>query len=323
MAAGAARAVAAARRLPAHEERGAPATGTPSGRGRAAVTEAVEAMVPPRLAVRVVDVRRAALPAALPAPAPRLPASATKPRVLTTNDPLHQGRMPLPPSAAARHRGRRSPEEACVMDGHPGRVVVVGVDGSAEALRAVRWAVPEARRRRAVLLLVTAFPWTDDRMVGIPGLGSGAYGDRLRAAAQRALTAAAAAATALDPDLRVEQELVVGYPVGVLVARSRSAELLVVADHGRGRVVLLLAGSVAVGVAAQAACPVVVVRGGDPAVRPSGGRIDQRPVVVGVDGTALSDAALAFAFDAASERHARSSRSTPGWTCWPIPRWRR
>ncbi len=190
------------------------------------------------------------------------------------------------------------------MDGHPGRVVVVGVDGSAEALRAVRWAVPEARRRRAVLRLVTAFPWTDDRMVGIPGLGSGAYGDRLRAAAQRALTAAAAAATALDPDLRVEEELVVGYPVGVLVARSRSAELLVVADHGRGRVVLLLAGSVAVGVAAQAACPVVVVRGGDPAVRPSGGRIDQRPVVVGVDGTALSDAALAFAFDAASERHA-------------------
>ena len=190
------------------------------------------------------------------------------------------------------------------MDGHPGRVVVVGVDGSADALRAVRWAVPEARRRRAALRLVTAFPWTDDRMAGIPGLGSGAYGDRLRAAAQRALTAAAAAATALDPDLGVEQELVVGYPVGVLVAQSRSAELLVVADHGRGRVVLLLAGSVAVGVAAHAACPVVVVRGGDPAVRPSGGRIDQRPVVVGVDGTDLSEAALAFAFDAASERHA-------------------
>ena len=37
------------------------------------------------------------------------------------------------------------------------RTVVVGIDGSAEALRAVRWAVPEARRRRAALRLVTAF----------------------------------------------------------------------------------------------------------------------------------------------------------------------
>jgi len=192
------------------------------------------------------------------------------------------------------------------MDGHhPGRAVVVGVDGSADALRAVRWAVPEARRRRAVLRLVTAFPWTDDRMVGIPWLGKSAYGDRLQATAQRALAAATAVVSTLDPDLLVESELVVGYPTDVLVEQSRSAELIVVGEHGRGRLVLLLAGSVAVGVAAHAACPVVVVRGGGPAVGPTGDRVtEQRPVVVGVDGTALSDAALAFAFDAASARHA-------------------
>ena len=61
-----------------------------------------------------------------------------------------------------------------------GRTVVVGVDGSAEALRAVWWAVPEARRRRATLRLLCALAWTDDRMVGWPGLGTD-YGDRLRA----------------------------------------------------------------------------------------------------------------------------------------------
>ena len=66
------------------------------------------------------------------------------------------------------------------------RTVVVGIDGSAEALRAVRWAVPEARRRRAALRLVTAFAWTDDRMVGWPGLGQTAYGDRLRASTRTA-----------------------------------------------------------------------------------------------------------------------------------------
>ncbi len=68
------------------------------------------------------------------------------------------------------------------------RTVVVGIDGSEEALRAVRWAVPEARRRRATLRLVTAFAWTDDRMVGWPGLGQTAYGDRLRAFAENGLT---------------------------------------------------------------------------------------------------------------------------------------
>ncbi len=174
------------------------------------------------------------------------------------------------------------------------RTVVVGVDGSAEALRAVRWAVPEARRRRATLRLVTAFAWSDDRMVGWPGLGQTAYGDRLRVVAENGLTAAVAAATELDPDLPVERDLLVGFPGGVLVEQSRDAELLVVGERGRGRVGSALAGSVAVGVAAHAACSVVVVRGAQPLA-------DERlPVVVGIDGTPLSEAAISFAFEAAS-----------------------
>jgi len=178
------------------------------------------------------------------------------------------------------------------------RTVVVGIDGSEEALRAVRWAVPEARRRRATLRLVTAFAWTDDRMVGWPGLGQTAYGDRLRAFAENGLTAAADVATELDPELPVERDLVLGFPGGVLVEQSRGAELLVVGDRGRGRATSALAGSVAVGVAAHSACPVVVVRGTE-------GHQDQPlPVVVGIDGTPLSEAAIAFAFEAASARRA-------------------
>ena len=178
------------------------------------------------------------------------------------------------------------------------RTVVVGIDGSEEALGAVRWAVPEARRRRATLRLVTAFAWTDDRMVGWPGLGQTAYGARLRALAENSLTAAADLATELDPDLPVERDLVLGFPGGVLVEQSRDAELLVVGDRGRGRATSALAGSVAVGVAAHSACPVVVVRGTE-------GHGDQPlPVVVGIDGTPLSEAAIAFAFEAASARRA-------------------
>ena len=176
------------------------------------------------------------------------------------------------------------------------RTVVVGVDGSAEALRAVRWAVPEARRRQAVLRLVTAFAWTDDRMIGMPWIGQAPYGERLRAAAEKGLATAAAAAAELDPELPVEQELVPGFPGGVLVDQSRTAVLLVVGERGLGRLGSTLAGSVAVGVAAHAACPTVVVRGAEPGPDPA------LPVVVGIDGTPRSEAAIAFAFEEASAR---------------------
>ena len=176
------------------------------------------------------------------------------------------------------------------------RTVVVGVDGSAAALRAVRWAVPEARRRRAVLHLVTALAWTEDRLVGLPGLGQAPYGQYLRTAAENGLAAAEAAALEADPDLPVERELVLGFPGGVLLERSQTAEMLVVGDHGRGRIASAVAGSVAISVAARSACPIVVVRGAEPAPDRA------LPVVVGIDGTPLSEAAIPFAFDAAAAR---------------------
>ena len=172
--------------------------------------------------------------------------------------------------------------------------VVVGVDGSAQSLRAVRWAASEARRRQAVLRLVTAFAWTDNWLVGLPGLGPESYGEYLRSAAMRGLAAAAAAAAEIDPDLLVEQELVLGFPGGVLHDESKSAELLVVGDSGRGRIASAVAGSVTLSVAAKSACPAVVVRG---LPTSPGGPL---PVVVGIDGTPLSEAAIAFAFDVAA-----------------------
>ena len=53
--------------------------------------------------------------------------------------------------------------EGVVMDSKTGQGVVVGVDGSDSALRAVRWAADEAVRRHEPLRLVTAFSWTDGR----------------------------------------------------------------------------------------------------------------------------------------------------------------
>ena len=47
------------------------------------------------------------------------------------------------------------------------RSVVVGVDGSDEATRAVRWGAAEAHRRRLSLRLVEAYPWNIDRPVDV------------------------------------------------------------------------------------------------------------------------------------------------------------
>jgi nucleotide-binding universal stress UspA family protein len=112
------------------------------------------------------------------------------------------------------------------------------------------------------------------------------------------LATATAAATAVARDLPVEQVETTGSPVGVLQAESIRAEPVVLGDRGLGGFAGLLIGSVAVALAAHAACPVVVVRGPEP------DRMVPRsePVVVGVDGSPTSEGAVAFAFEAAALR---------------------
>jgi nucleotide-binding universal stress UspA family protein len=138
--------------------------------------------------------------------------------------------------------------------------VVVGVDGSEPALRAVRWAAPEAARRRVPLRVVTAFEWTHDRALGQVGLGT-SYREIMQGVARRSLDDAVQVARQTVPDLEVEPRLVVGCPIPVLTAEAERAQLVVLGDRGLGGVTGLLVGSVAVALAAHADSPVVLVRG--------------------------------------------------------------
>src|SRR5689334_15643380 len=171
-----------------------------------------------------------------------------------------------------------------------GRPVVVGVDGSESAERAAEWAAAEARRRHAPLRLVAAAAWGGEpHQYGDPRPDPHTF--LLRAARAHVAHAARAAA---QPGIEIEQEVLEGYPARRLLDETRSAQLLVIGDRGRGGVTGLLLGSVAVTLAARGACPVVVVRGRAAA--------PDAPVVVGVDGTRVSEAALAAAFEAAAMR---------------------
>ncbi len=177
----------------------------------------------------------------------------------------------------------------------PRHPVVAGVDGSECALQAVRWAAAEAARRHLPLRLVAAHTWPAGGLVGDPGLG---FDPRavLREVVHSRLAAAETVAAEAVPGLAVEKAEAEGDPVAVLAGESERAELLVLGDRGLGGFTGLLIGSVAVALCTQAGCPVVVVRELDPTARRS------EPVVVGVDGSPASEAAVAFAVEAAALR---------------------
>jgi nucleotide-binding universal stress UspA family protein len=197
--------------------------------------------------------------------------------------------------------------------------IAVAVDGSDDALAAVRWAAAEAVRRGRRLRVMHAYEWP------LPAYGPG-FGrlEILREAAERIgikkVRHAVTLAKQVAPGLAVETELVLGSAARVLQKLSEQACLIVTGSRGLGGFTGLIAGSVAVALAAHAHCPVVVVRGTEP--DPHG------PIVVGVDGSAASEAAVALAFDEASVRgcglvavHSWSDIAFPyiPEPGWPVP----
>ncbi|GIJ22807.1 universal stress protein [Micromonospora lutea] len=170
--------------------------------------------------------------------------------------------------------------------------VVVGVDGSEIALHAVRYAAREAAYRQRPLRIVHAFIWPMMRVPLGPAPGAPADGG-LRNQAERCVDEAVAEAAKVAPEVTVTGAVVDGAPAAVLVAEARHAVEIVLGNRGLGGFAGLLLGSVAVQVSAHAECPVLVVRG---EARADG------PVVVGVDGSELSQEAVRYAFEEAAWR---------------------
>src|SRR5581483_3067747 len=169
--------------------------------------------------------------------------------------------------------------------------IVVGIDGSASANRAAVWAAREAVVRQRPVSLVYAYEWADDDGPARVALRANArYRDVFLLYTQDCIQDAAALVRRAVPGVELSSEIVVGRPVRVLAARSAEASLMVLGSRGLGGVSGLLLGSVAVGLVSRAECPVVVIRGEDR----TAGSDERTPVVVGVDGSPMSEAALAY-----------------------------
>nr|WP_042178593.1 universal stress protein [Kibdelosporangium sp. MJ126-NF4]CEL13279.1 Universal stress protein family [Kibdelosporangium sp. MJ126-NF4]CTQ98970.1 Universal stress protein family [Kibdelosporangium sp. MJ126-NF4] len=168
--------------------------------------------------------------------------------------------------------------------------IVVGVDGSDSAQQAVRWAAQEAARRKAPLRLVHAcLVVSAYTPVSLPKSVSDVLADEGR----RWLRQASRVASEVAPRVEVSRMLEHREPAIALVEESGSAQLMVLGSRGLGGFTGLLVGSVATKLAQRGACPLVVVRGED-------GDRTGKPVVVGVDGSPVSEAAIGFGFEQAA-----------------------
>jgi nucleotide-binding universal stress UspA family protein len=136
--------------------------------------------------------------------------------------------------------------------------IVVGVDDSAEATAALRWALAEARLRDDTLELVHT--WEFPAIGEVPGGSVDILVHDLEKGAADLLDRVAAAIVGTDPGVKIERRILEGPAAGVLVDAAAEADLLVVGSRGRGGFAGLLLGSVAQRCVHQAKCPVVVVR---------------------------------------------------------------
>ncbi|GAA2528071.1 universal stress protein [Pilimelia columellifera] len=143
----------------------------------------------------------------------------------------------------------------CPVDA-PGPVVV-GTDGSEDALVAVRAAAVEAAGRDVPLRIIHAW-WGDPVLVSPTSDVERESAGRQKA--QEVVDAAVAAATEVRPDLVVEGIAEHSLnPEYTMVEASRAAAIVVTGSHGRGGFTGLLLGSVSQALAHHAACPVLVV----------------------------------------------------------------
>jgi nucleotide-binding universal stress UspA family protein len=187
-----------------------------------------------------------------------------------------------------------------------GRAVLVGFDASPAAERALRWAAAEASLRGVPLLVCHAWTWPypltppdEGALRIVRGMGALAVDDGVRLARQTA------------PGLDVRPLLVKGTPPGAILEASADAALTVIGARGSGGFDKLPIGSTAVHVPAHADRPVIVV--------PAHERRRSPRIVVGIDGSPASEAALRFALQEAGLHGATVTLVCAWWDPAALP----
>ncbi|WP_030690697.1 universal stress protein [Streptomyces globisporus] len=171
--------------------------------------------------------------------------------------------------------------------------IVVGIDPVRNWHMALAWAADEAHLRGRGLRLVVAVPPRHDTQ----HVDDTPRHQAQRQAGTEALHTAFAWAHARQPAVEVASSLLDGFPAGALAGLSHEADMIVLGSRHLSRTEeFLSAGSLVVPVTAKAHCPVVVVGDAEHVTQ------ETPYLVVGVDGSESSRAALAWAFEEADLR---------------------
>lgn len=133
--------------------------------------------------------------------------------------------------------------------------VVVGLDGSAQSLTALEWAVTEARLRHGQVRVVTGWQY--------PAMATDTTGlvwdlESFEQVAEQIQTDALKNVAA--EGVPISGQVLQGPPAAVLLDASRDADLLVVGSRGHGGFLGLLLGSVSTQMVHHATCPVLIIR---------------------------------------------------------------
>ncbi|WP_314614936.1 universal stress protein [Streptomyces stackebrandtii] len=173
------------------------------------------------------------------------------------------------------------------------RDIVVGIDPVKNWHLALAWAADEAHLRGAGLRLMVAVPPPHDTQ----HVDDTPRHLARRQAGTEVLRTALAWAHARQPDIKATSSLLDGFPAAALAALSNEADIIVLGSRHLSRTEeFLSAGSLVVPVTAKAHCPVVVVGDAEHVTQ------ETPYLVVGIDGSESSRAALAWAFEEADLR---------------------
>ena len=138
------------------------------------------------------------------------------------------------------------------------RRIVVGVDGSEQSKRALRWGARIAAAEDATIVAVTAWHF--------PALGWSAVPEDFspKADMEKLLTRTVDEVFGPERPKNMRLQALEGDAARILLVVIHGALMVVVGSRGHGGFAGLLLGSVSMKVAELATCPVLVVHGGAP-----------------------------------------------------------
>lgn len=175
--------------------------------------------------------------------------------------------------------------------------IVVGIDGSPGGNIALRWAAKEAVLHKRPLRIVFVLALSSQFR---PAMGSALPSSSpfVLAAEQILETGADLARSIVAEAVPVTTAVEHGSPSPVLLRESKDAYLVVLGSHGHGAFSTAILGSVSSTLVRHGHCPIAVIRESNSSSIPW----SERPVLVGVDGTANSEPAIGVAMEEASRR---------------------